>query len=233
MATMSVVQSAVGDNGSGATTVSATWGSTTGIANLLLAIVAYNTAGVSTTMSTLPTGWTVFRDFPSLGVNTDVALYGMFPGIVASQSGAQTWTLNASKKAVVVMAEIKGCPLFPFPAHAGGGGNQASGTSTTASVSFPNAIEDIIGFAVNGVCAQNVITFSAPSTSWTLVNQTSSSGGGAGTTKVTGALLFGEVEAIGTLPTSNLTLSASQQWMTNLIDIGRPGPMGCLKGMEY
>jgi hypothetical protein len=56
------------------------------------------------------------------------------------------------------------------------------------------------------------VTFSSPRSGWTIIAQRSSSGGGGGSTKVSVALLLGEITGIGSDPFAQTTLSGSQEW---------------------
>lgn len=215
MANFAVVQSAIGDNGAGATTVVATWAGATAVGSVLMAVVAYN-IGAGTVTITPPTGWTHISGGNDAASTVNIDLYGASPDFAASQSGAQTWTLSAARKAVVVIGEISGRIATLNTGwndiNSAGGTQTRDNTATVGTTVVGGAATTLMmcEFVVTGMAAQNVVTFSAPSSGFSIVNQTSSSGGGGGATKVSGALLLGEVQGVGTTIQPTATISAAQ-----------------------
>jgi hypothetical protein len=217
MANYSVVQSAAGDNGAGATTVSATWATATQRGSLLVAIIGYNTAGSDATITGLPSAdW--FVDVTNNSpVNVGLHLLICVPTFGAVHSGTETFTLSNSKKACVIIAEIAGVkPNFESDAHTGdraqSGTGSSTGTSTTCGATSGSTTFLPAEVLAAGHAAQNVVTFSSPRSGWTIIAQRSSSGGGGGSTKVSVALLLGEITGIGSDPFAQTTLSGSQEW---------------------
>lgn len=214
MAILSTTQSAVGDNGTGGTTVSATWGAATKVPALLIAVVSINLAGGGAPTITAPSGWISASSIGS--TNTFTNVFYIKPYQSTSRSGAETFTLSISLKAVCIIAEVGGSPVwFDNTGLRGGGGNFSNtGTSTTADNGGGSGTATIVpvSFAVAGVATREPVTYSAPSAGWTLVNQQSSSGGGGAGTKISGALLYGEFSPEGSSDALTLTISLSKEW---------------------
>lgn len=228
---LTLVQSAVGDNGTGSTSVSATWGSTTLQGNWLIATVAYNANG-SLTGGSGPSGWREIDDAAGSSASVGIHLYHFLPSESGARSGTETFSLVNSKKAVVIIAEVLGLPPA-FPISSGSGFSLGSGTGTTLTTTFATTTVEQLAVVVSGHAAVNVVTFSAPLSPYILANQTSSSGGGAGGTKVSGALLFGEVSPLGTSVAPGSTISASQAWQIRSLDYGRTPPPQASLGVGW
>lgn len=235
MALLSTTQSAVGDNGTGATTVSATWPATTKQPALLIAVLSINLAGGGAPTVTPPSDWILLG--ARGGANAYTRVYYIKPYQSSARSGAETFTLSISLKAVCIIAEVAGAPVWfdNTGARGGPGVSNNTGTSATADNGGGSGATTLVpaSFAVAGVATREPVTYSAPSAGWTLVNQTSSSGGGAAGTKISGALLYGELTPEGASDAFTLTISASKEWATYAQSENLTVDSGPLLGVGY
>jgi len=229
------VQSAFGENGTGGTSVAATWVSATDAGSTLIAAVIYNSNGSLVTVSP-PSGWV---EVNSGGDGTSVGGHTYWvPGTGSPRSGTETFSLSGSRKAVVILVELSG----PAPEEGGGSGAIFGGPVTDTSPTCVGSIYTAYpnGFAFFWVGNRNVTTYTSPlPTGFNFVtnggaNQVSSSGGGAGGTKVTGAMMWAELtNGPGEDYAAHCTISASQIWFIQGYEIGRKPPFQATLGVGW
>jgi hypothetical protein len=138
----SIIQSASGNNGAGATTVAATWGSATVAGRAILAGVAINVSASQTVLSCADSNGNTYVTIgtqPIQGAATvRTALF--YVKNVAGGSGTVTCTLSASRQAAIRIWEVSGLDTSEEPdvSVVSGTGtatvNQTCGTSGTTNI---------------------------------------------------------------------------------------------------
>ena len=168
------VQTASGNNSTGGTTVSATWGSATTNHNCLVAMISHLDSAITITIPT-NTHWQSVKTVTGGSSPTLRTQIFVWPDC-GIQSGAVTFTLSASTAATIHIVEYSGVQRYNNVSGVSteilDGTTSSSGTGTTVGASSSGTTTDANDVLISVLNQVEVQTFSSPTQSFSIVNQT-------------------------------------------------------------